>query len=63
MIIDTDGSVCDLMKNLRIILGISLSLAARKTNSHLKLIFNVPQTIKITESLIKDGKLLQAHKK
>ena len=30
MIIDTDGSVCDLMKNLRIILGISLSLAARK---------------------------------
>jgi len=33
-----------------------------KTNSHLKLIFNVPQTIKRTEDLIKDGKLLQAHK-
>lgn len=33
-----------------------------KTNSHLKLIFNVPETIKTTKQLIKDGKLLQAHK-
>ena len=33
-----------------------------KTNAHLKLIFNVPETIKMTENLIKEGKLLQAHK-
>ncbi|XP_065658322.1 exocyst complex component 3 isoform X2 [Hydra vulgaris] len=33
-----------------------------KTNSHLGLIFNVPETIKLTENLIKEGKLLQAHK-
>lgn len=33
-----------------------------KTYAHLKLIFNVPETIKVTEGLIKDGKLLQAHK-
>jgi len=33
-----------------------------KTFAHLKLIFNVPETIKNTDKLIKDGKLLQAHK-
>jgi len=33
-----------------------------KTFAHLKLIFNVPETIRTTEVLIKDGKLLQAHK-
>lgn len=33
-----------------------------KTNAHLKLIFNVPDTIKATENLINNGKFLQAHK-
>ncbi|XP_066920385.1 exocyst complex component 3-like [Clytia hemisphaerica] len=48
------------LKKLEIAHGRHAKLA--KTNAHLSLIFNVPDTIKTTQELITNGKFLQAHK-
>lgn len=40
-----------------------LSLQLKTTSMHLHNIFNVPQVVSETYDLIKDGRLLEAHRK